>query len=273
MMSFEITNFIREWQELIGAAFGPFLAVIFSVIGFWIKSIIENKKERKEFLRRIEISMARSLNDTFTVREQLKWFSQRAKQLANEAEVITDNRTFFLKRINFPTTHEVYRDSEMPTFKIKSYYLHNKIIWVDAEIKEMNETIANLRNDFEDVLRQNEVLVALMRNNPNPQNQHEVHVRNLRAFAQGIDEYVARSIQQGIEIMTQVKIFNEKIRGQHGFWFWWRLEGTRFKYFRKKEEQKAFSRNFESLERIDKVIQDEVKAALDKAEERLRKLA
>ena len=40
---------------------------------------------------------------------------------------------------------------------------------VDAGIKEMNGVVANLRNDFEDVLRQNEILVALMRNNPNPQ--------------------------------------------------------------------------------------------------------
>jgi len=167
----------------------------------------------------------------------------------------------------------VYRDVDMPNFKIKSYYLHNKIMWVDAGIKEMNETVANLRNDFEDVLRQNEVLVALMRNNPNPQIQREAYVRNLRAFAQGIDEYVARSIQQGIEIMTQVKIFNEKMRERHGFWFWWKQEGTRFKYFHIKEEQKAFSRNLDSLERIDKVIQDDVKTALDKAEERSRKLA
>ena len=273
MMSPGIIAFAKEWQELIGAALGPFLAVILSAIGFWIKSVIEKRNERREFLRRIEISMARSLNDTFTVREQLKWFSRRVKELVAEAEAITDERTFFLNRINFPTTREVYRDIEMPTFKIRSYYLHNKIMWVDAGIKEMNETVGNLRNDFEDVLRQNELLVAMMRNNPNPQMQREAYVRNMHAFAAGIDEYVAKSIGQGIEIMTQVKIYNEKLRARHGFWFWWKHEGTRFKYFRDKVAQKAFARNLDSLERIDKAIEKDVKTALDKAAERAEKLA
>ncbi|MBI3335850.1 MAG: hypothetical protein HY001_05160, partial [Candidatus Portnoybacteria bacterium] len=47
----ELVNFLYRWQELAGAAIGPFLAVILSAIGFWIKSIMESKKELKEFLR------------------------------------------------------------------------------------------------------------------------------------------------------------------------------------------------------------------------------
>ena len=87
-------EFINKWQTLVGSALGPFLAVTLSAVGFWIKSVIESKNERKEFLRRIEISMARSLNDIFTVREQLKWFSQRVKNLATESKSITDDRIF-----------------------------------------------------------------------------------------------------------------------------------------------------------------------------------
>jgi len=249
------------------------LAIVLSAIGFWIKSILSDKKERKEFLRRIEISMARSLNDTFTLREQLKWFSQRAKDLATEAKPIDDDVTFFLSRINFPTTREIYRDIDKPNFKIKSYYLHNKVMWVDAGIKEMNMTASNLRNDFEDVIRQNEVLVAVMRNNPSPRVQRDAYIRNLEASAHGIDEYVSKSIQQGIEIMTQVKVYNEKIRERHGYRFWWKQEGTKFKYFRNKADQKAFARNLDSLDRIDKIIQEEVESALNKAEERSKKLA
>ena len=118
------TNFIKEWQELIGAALGPFLAIILSAIGFWIKSVIKDKKERKEFLRRIEISLARSLNDIFTAREQLRWFSGRVKNLAAESKAITNDKIFFLNRVNFPTVREIYRDTDMPNFKVKSYYLH-----------------------------------------------------------------------------------------------------------------------------------------------------
>ena len=231
-------EFINKWQTLVGSALGPFLAVTLSAVGFWIKSVIESKNERKEFLRRIEISMARSLNDIFTVREQLKWFSQRVKNLATESKSITDDRIFFLNRINFPTTREIYRDIDMPNFKVKSYYLHNKLMWVEAGIKEINETIFNLKNDFEDLIRQNEVLVAVMRNNPNPQMQREAYERNLESFAKAIDEYVSKSIKQGIEIMTQVKIYNEKMRKRFNYWFWWKQEGTKFKYYHTKNSTK-----------------------------------
>lgn len=268
-----MAEFINKWQTLIGSAFGPFLAVILSAIGFWIKSAIETRKERKEFLRRIEISLARSLNDTFTAREQLKWFSGRIKNLIAESKSITDDKIFFLNRINFPTTREIYRDIDMPNFKIKSYYLHNKLMWIDAGIKEMNETVFNLKNDFEDLIRQNEVLVAVMRNNPNPPMQRDAYERNLDSFAKAIDDYVSKSIKQGVEIMTQVKIFNEKLRKRHGFWFWWKIEGTRFKYFRNKAKQREFARNLDSLERIDKTIQKEVESMITKAEERSVKLS
>ncbi len=266
-------EFINKWQTLVGSALGPFLAVTLSAVGFWIKSVIESKNERKEFLRRIEISMARSLNDIFTVREQLKWFSQRVKNLATESKSITDDRIFFLNRINFPTTREIYRDIDMPNFKVKSYYLHNKLMWVEAGIKEINETIFNLKNDFEDLIRQNEVLVAVMRNNPNPQMQREAYERNLESFAKAIDEYVSKSIKQGIEIMTQVKIYNEKMRKRFNYWFWWKQEGTKFKYYHTKTQQKEFSRNLDSLERIDKTIQKEVSSMIAKAEERAEKFA
>jgi hypothetical protein len=269
----DVTNFIEKWQGLIGSALGPFLAVVLSAIGFWIKSIIETKKERKEFLRRIEISLARSLNDTFTAREQLKWFSGRIKNLIAESKSITSDKIFFLNRINFPTTREIYRDIDMPNFKIKSYYLHNKLMWIDAGIKEMNETVFNLKNDFEDLIRQNEVLVAVMRDNPNPPMQRDAYERNLESFAKAIDDYVSKSIKQGVEIMTQVKIYNEKLRKRHGYWFWWKIEGTRFKYFRTKAQQKEFARNLDSLERIDGIIKDEVDSLIKKAEERSRKLA
>lgn len=268
-----LTKFLDTWQTLVGAALGPFLAVILSAIGFWIKSVVETKKEKKEFLRRIEISMARSLNDTFTVREQLKWFSQRVKNLAAESKSIIDDKTFFLNRINFPTTREIYRDIDMPNFKVKSYYLHNNLMWIEAGIKEMNETVFNLKNDFEDLIRQNEVLVAVMRNNPNPQIQRDAYERNLESFAAAMDDYILKSIKQGIEIMTQVKIYNEKIRSRFGYLFWWKQEGTKFKYFCNKAEQKKFSRNLDSLERIDKAIQTEVETAIKGAEKRAEKLS
>lgn len=266
-------NFLDAWQTLVGAALGAFLAVIGSLITYAINSANGRRKERKEFLRQIEISMARSLNDTFALHEQLKWFSQRVKDLAAESRSVTDDRIFFLNRINFPTTREIYRDIGMPNFKVKSYYLHNKIMWIDAGVKEMNETVSNLKNDFEDLIRQNELLVAVMRSNPNPRMQREAYEENLKSFARAIDEYISKSIKQGVEIMTQVKIYNEKLRNRYGYWFWWKQEGTKFKYFRNKKEQRAFSRNLDSLDRIDVTIKKEVETVIAKAEARSKKLS
>ena len=257
---------------MIGSALGPFLAVSLSAFGFWIKSILKERKELKEFLRQIEISMARSLNDTFVAREQLKWFLKRVENLITEAQAINDDKTFFLNRINFPTTREIYRDAGMPNFKIKSYYLHNKLMWVDAGVKEMNETVSNLKENFSDLVRQNEVYVAIMRDNPNPRMQREAYVRNLESFSEAINSYISKNVQQGIEVMLQVKIYNEKMRSRYGSFLRWKHEGTRLKYFNNKREQKEFSRNLDSVERIDRIIQKEVDSALSKAENRSQKL-
>ncbi len=267
------TEFIFKWQTLIGSALGPFLAVILSAIGFWIKSTIKNKKERKESLRRIEISVTKSLNDAFTVCEQLKWFSQRIKNLIIESKSIVDNKIFFLNRINFPTTREIYRDIDMSIFKVKSYYLHNKLMWIDAGIKETNETILNLKKDFEDLIRQNEILIAVMRDNPNPLLQREAYERNLESFSKAMDDYVSKSIKLGIEVMTQIKIYNEKLRKKYGFWFLWKQEGTKLKYFHNKTEQRTFARNLDSLDRIDNAIKKDVESLINKMEERAKKLA
>ncbi len=265
-------EFINKWQTLIGSSLGPFLAVVLSALGFWIKSIIEGIKERKEFLRRVEISMARSLNDTFVIRAQLKWFSKEIQKLADKAKSITDNKTFFFSRINFPITREVYRDIDMPNFKLKSYYLHNKIMWVDAGVKEMNEIISNFKGDFENLIRQNEILLTTMRDNPNPQIQRNAYVRNLEGFVGAINEYVSKSIPMSTEIMTQIKTYNRHLRKACGFLYRWKQEGVSFNIFCKKIELMNIANDLDSLERIDKEIKEEVELVLANAEERSKKL-
>ena len=268
-------EFLNKWQTLIGASLGAFLAVIGSLITYAINSANERRKERKEFLRRIEISITQSLDSTYKMRQQLKQIAQRIKDLATSAKAVTDSKTFCLDRVNFPPVREVYRDRDAPYFKVKSYYLHNKLLWINAGIKEVNEINANFKSDFSDLIRQNELLVTLIKENqnPDPAVQRTAYVKNLESFANVIEEYIENHIPQGIEIMTQIKIYNEHLRKKYGCWFLWKHEGTKFKYFRNKTEQKKFSRNPDSLEKIDKVIQKEVDDAIKDAEERALKLS
>lgn len=97
-------EFIKNWQTLIGGALGPFLLGL----GFWIKEIIKTKKERKEFLRRIEISITRSLDDTNKTRQKLQHFVSKLKNLITGIKTITNNRHFSLETTNYPTIRSIY---------------------------------------------------------------------------------------------------------------------------------------------------------------------
>jgi len=268
-------TFLYKWQTLAGSALGLFLAVVLSAIGFWIKSIIFDRKERKEYLRRIEISTTRSLDDTYKVRQKLRFFIANLRRLATEIRGITEPNHFSLETTNYPSMRDIYRDIDAPNFKVKSYYLHNKLLWIDAGIKETNETISAFRHDFSELQRKNELIVALMRQNqtPDPRRQRMEYAANLEGFANAVEEFVNIFLVQGIEFMIQVKIYNDKVRGRHGFWFLWKQEGTKLKYFRIKADQKAFARNLDSLDRIDEAIQGEVSKAKNAVEERLKRLA
>lgn len=268
-------EFINKWQTLIGSTLGPFLAVVLSAISFWIKSAIESKNERKEFLRRIEIGTTRSLDDTFKTRIKLQYFVSRLRSLITDIRAITDNHHFSLESINYPTIRDIYRDTDTPNFKVKSYYLHNKLLWTDAGIKETNETVISLKNDFAELQRKNELHVILMRQNqtPNPAQQRAEYADNLESFANAIDGFITKFMKQGVEIMTQIKIYNEHLRKKYSCWFLWKHEGTKLKYFRNKTEQRNFARNLDSLDRIDKAIQKEVEEAIKDAEDRASKLS
>lgn len=263
--------FLHDWQELIGAALGPFLAVILSLLGYLLKTWWEKRKEREETLRHIEISVTQSLNDTYVVRAQLRHFVMSLRRLIKEIRAEKDPKAFSLERINFPSLKEVHRDPDCSKHKVRSYYLHNMLLFVDSGIREMNSIIRSLKEDFERLLQQNENLIGLMlQKSPNPPMQRAGYADNLGHFGKAIENY-HEDLAEGILMMTRLKIFNDLLRKRWGFWVWWKMEGTRFKYFRDGKQQKAFSRNLGSMERIDVIIQKDVEEALKEAEDEERK--
>lgn len=263
---------VKEWQELIGAAVGAFLAVIGSLITYAINSANEERKQRKEFLRQIEISITRSMQDTFIVGEQLRYFTQRAGALVTTVRSYGPN-AIVLERINFPTVREVYRDLAMPSSKLKSYYLHNKVMWVDAAIRDINETAVNLKNDFENLIRQNETLIALMKEDPNPSVPRDAYAENLEIFIRAIDDFRTKSLDQIIKIMMQVKVYNNAIRKPCGFMYRWRHEGIGFNFFCWKFELVKVANDLDAIEPIDMAIEADVLLGLRKADKRKKKIA
>lgn len=263
-----------QWQTLIGSALGAILAIVGSLLLYIINLCYEKRKGYKETLRHIEISITQSLDSIYKVRQQLTKIVERMKELATTVTLTQDNRTFSLERMNFPPVREIYRNTEVTFFKVKSYYLHNKLLWVDAAIKEINEINRNFKNDFADLVRQNELLITLIKENPTPDPsvQRNAYANNLENFSSEIDKYIKEHIPSVIEIIVQIKIYNEYLRKNYcrGFIWRWKNEGTTFKYFKNKKEQRKFARNLESLERVDRVIQEEVKKMIVEIEQNLQ---
>jgi hypothetical protein len=255
-----LEEFINKW----GSTIGPSLAVLVSAFGFWVKSVRKNRAERKESLRRIEIGTTRSLNDVDKTRQKLENFVSRLRDSADNIKAITDSFTFSLDGTNFPSIREVYRDAEAPNFTIKSYYLHNKLLWIDAGIKEINGMMISFKNDFTELLRKNELHVILIKQNktPDPTRQRMDYANNLESFANAIEKFNNEFIEDVVEIMAQVKIYNAHVYAKRGFLFLWKHEGTSCKFFRNEKERQNFYGNPDSLSRIDKVLTEEVSSLM-----------
>lgn len=262
-------NFILQNQSFIGAAIGPFVAVIFAALGYWLKGTLDRYKERKEYSRTIETFITMSLNDIINIREQLKIFSNNIQLVSEKIKPSADS--FSLDRINFPTIAEAYRHVDITKIKVKSYYLHNKILFADAYTKIINQTILDLKNDFEGLMRHNETIISLMKDQANYKDQRLMYSANLSNFSVAVDGFLKNSLPKVVETMNQIKIYNSKLRKKCGVLFLWKYEGESFKYFRSNKEKDKFLKNLDSLSRIDKLIQQEVRVAINDAENRLIK--
>jgi len=218
----------------------------------------------------VEVAVTVALNDIYAARGQLNKLAAMIRELADKAKAVTEEAVFFLERINVPPIQKIYQDPEIPKFKIKSYYLHNKLLSVDRGILEANETLSSIRNDFEALVRFNMELIALMGSHPKPTEQRISYIKSLESFASAIEAYASKKFTEGIRALTEIKIYNNKIRKKHGYITRWKYEGVSFKYFKNGSAQKNFSSNIGSLDRIDAIISDEVRGTIESIEQKLR---
>ncbi|MBU4257282.1 hypothetical protein KKC04_02625 [Patescibacteria group bacterium] len=143
-------------------------------------------------------------------------------------------------------------------------------------IKDINSVVSHFKNDFEELIRQNEQLVILLRMNPSPDPviQKNVYVKNLINFQEEmLKKYADKSISQCVQFMTQIKVYNNHLRGKAGIWFHWKHEGVNFRFFHSKDKHKAFANNLKSLDRIDKEIELEVEKSIAETGKRSNELA
>lgn len=252
-------EFIYNWQQLIGSALGPFLGVIFATSGFWLKSHVGKKREIREHLRRIEIALARSLNDQFDVLIELEAFIERIDSIVHSIKEV-DGTTYCLQETNFAPMTDVFHEPDLPTFKIKSYYLHNKILFIDAGIRNTNLCLERLRSEYEGLKSKNEFMVA---QKVPFTTQRESYIANLESFKrmlQGFSKYVVA----GLKTVVQARVYSRKMNAKHRY-FLWQNEGHSFKFYLHRRAIDAYHRELPAIDRIDKNIEELVKAELDAA--------
>jgi hypothetical protein len=274
-MPVSFINFLHNWQELVGAFGGSSLAVLLSGIGYLIVRKNESIRELKETMRRIEVDSTYGLNSIFTMQEKLSIFTKSARKLITEIRAITDPKEFALQTINFPALGTLYVDDEMPLFRVNSYYLHNKLLWIHAGTQGVNGVISGLKDDFARIIRINENMVQLMNAHPNPPAQRASYLENLEIFTNEIDRFCKEEITKGIMPLVQVKVYNDKLRKPfgEGVWIRWKYEGGPFRHLREKLGFVKIPRDLNNVDRIDAIIQPDVDRVLKEIEERAKKLA
>ncbi|HOI59794.1 MAG TPA: hypothetical protein PKU93_00555 [Candidatus Pacearchaeota archaeon] len=261
----QLIQFLKEWQTLIGV----FCAAMLSIFIFIFKDIFNNIKKYKERLRQIEISTVQSLNDVYELRNQLEYFMERIKDLEEDIDS-TPSKQFFLSEINFPIVREIYWNKNLSIFKVKSYYLHNKILWIGVGIKDINKIMKNLGNDFNEMKARSRELALLGK--ATPANQKETYKKGLISFREAINKFNLETLPFFIESLAQINFYNMKMRKKNGNWFIWRMEKRDFKYFRRKKDFDSFHvENLESIERIDESIKNEVIDIIQRADDNASK--
>ncbi|MBI2609859.1 hypothetical protein HYW53_01640 [Candidatus Giovannonibacteria bacterium] len=261
----DILIHIEKWQQLYGGAIGSFVAVVFALFAYLLKTWIDNRKERRENFRLIEISTATSLNDVYNVKKALIFQAERMRELTKKVRETKENE-LAIYRINFITIRIVNNYSDAPVFKTKSYYLHNKILMALAGINELNNVIKDLKANFESIFYQNELLVTRLAQNDSVISaretafQHKSFADNLENFAESIENFASSYIAVAITNLCQIRFYNRKLRRRFGF------------FFRLINEKNKSSDELAVIDRIDKIIEHDISKMKNNIESKMIKL-
>jgi len=259
--------FIEKWQTLIGSALGPFLAIIFSVFGFYVKGKYQKRCERKEAARQAEISFSITINQIYATIGRLNDFVSRVKSIISEVENITDPIQYSLHETNFPPTINIYFNDKLLNMGFRSYYIHNKILMIDSGVKWTNGTIQAIKLDFEKLLNKN----VMMTERTNPLAQRSAYIENLKGFIEMVQVILNSLKNDNVKSIAQAKVYNHKLMKKH-FLTLWKYERTTLKYFKNNKEKEEYKNNLSVIDRIDSLLENEANKLLEKAQKRAAEL-
>lgn len=257
----ELKEFIFRWQTLIWSALGPFFAIIISVLGFLIKWRIDRNNKRKDAINRAEISFTQAINNISTVTAQLKDFDERVQKTISTITTNTETNTIAINTTNFPATVKVYHDDELLKLQFGSYYLHNKILYIENQIKFANITIKGFKEGYRDILNNNIEFVHLIRNEKNHKDiyakqQRDAYIGNLQMFTKCVNDLINFLQDNIVKKLFEAKVYNLKLMKRYNR-NKRKYEWTSFKYFKNKKEIDEY-KEVKSINRIDAAIKEDV---------------
>lgn len=176
-----LTDFIKDWQTLVGS----FLAVIGSVwvIHYEDKNRIET--ERKAMFIKQNTLLQQNLIQTSHINLELIEFIKRIKKNIKEMKNEKDSYVNFVT--NFPVT-TIDAHKEFLKIEVKSNYLFNYFIEIYSIIRNLDETLSNMRYFFEKLIERH---IRISENKLQTiEERHISHIKDLNNFIEQIEERI-----------------------------------------------------------------------------------
>ncbi len=258
----------ERWQTLIGSALGPFLSIILSAIGFYIEQKWKQQKEKKEAIRRAEISFSQTLTHINIAVTQLEEFINRVNAIIEELESSQDLDKYVIQGANFPATINIHFDQELIKMKFNSYYIHNKIIIAEYLIKTSNDSIKKFRYEFESLLEKIERMATPER--MTFKKHRETSISLFGGFIQMVKKTTNALKDDYTKSIVKAKVYNLKLMKSH-LGTLWRYEG-KYKFFKNREKMKEYNGSMQAIDRIDRLMEEEAPKLVTEMSQRRKKI-
>jgi hypothetical protein len=266
MISIVDMEWLEKWQPLAGSALGPFLAVMFSVVGYWLKKKLDKRKAVKDTLVRISVSSCQTVDSLARLKRMLEDYVRHVRELAADIRNDTDPRMVRMDHPGLPPKFAVYHDMDLPLLSagVRSFYLHNRLIIAKNNAEVLRSNLANLQFDLDNTVKMNNDLISLAKdsNSFTPEYQRRQYSGNLDSYAGAVEKIVELSVNPQLRQEVMVAHYADTIRGKWGKLKRWRFEGRSFKFFKNRQTIENYYRDLSALDRIDEAVKDEVDKAL-----------
>lgn len=245
-----------KWQTLIGSLLGPLLA-------FYAALFYHSRMDGRENIRRTEITLSRVLNDIYESREALNNFLVRLEKTIKSIDL--DDEKFFMYRGNFPNK-KIFMDERLSDLKLHSLYLHNKLMWIESGVRNIDISLNEMYESFIAILNDSRDNAGKMK----PVEQKYLLSKELNGFSNWVKELL-EYYNAGIKMLAQAKIYNLMLKDKSRRSIIRKYEKLSFKYYLKTDKfKKDYTSVFTMQKRIDEIIEPKVAEIINEAERRLQ---